>query len=168
MIFKAKQVLVFVIIFLFISCSDDDNSNTIQPPTLNSISNTFGGDLNDSAQSIVSTNDGGFAILGYTQSANGDITDKQDTSFDYWVLKFDAQSVLQWNKTFGGSGDDRGRSIVQTQDGGYAILGTSASNDGDVSGNSGMQDYWLAKLDVSETCFGKNLMVFQAQIWAHQ
>ncbi|MBT8244324.1 MAG: hypothetical protein HKP48_05325 [Winogradskyella sp.] len=108
---------------------------------------TFGGNQNDSAQSVVTTNDGGYAILGFTQSADGDITDKEDNSFDYWLLKFSSQNTLEWQKTYGGTNDDRGREIIQTQDGGYAIIGTSESNDGDVSNNNGSQDYWIAKLD---------------------
>ncbi len=66
--------------------------------------------------------DGGYAILGFTQSMDEDITDKQNESFDYWVLKFNAEDELQWQKTYGGSADERGRSIIQTLDGGYAIL----------------------------------------------
>ena len=49
---------------------------------------TYGGTNNDSGQSIVSTSDGGYAILGFTQSNDGDIIDKLDESFDYWILKF--------------------------------------------------------------------------------
>ena len=108
---------------------------------------TYGGSNNDSAQSIVATSDGGYALLGFTQSNDGDIENKLDNSFDYWVIKFDAQNNIQWQKTYGGSDDDRGNSITQTQDGGFAILGSSASVDGNVSENNGAQDYWLAKLD---------------------
>ena len=110
---------------------------------------TYGGTKNESAQSVIATNDGGYAILGHTQSNDGDITDKLDESFDYWVLKFDAQDQLQWQKTYGGSADDKGYDIIQTQDGGYAILGYSFSNDQDVSDNAGLQDFWLAKLDAN-------------------
>eukprot|EP01093_Parvamoeba_rugata_P010723 TRINITY_DN2892_c0_g1_i1.p1 TRINITY_DN2892_c0_g1~~TRINITY_DN2892_c0_g1_i1.p1 ORF type:complete len:377 (-),score=111.87 TRINITY_DN2892_c0_g1_i1:23-1153(-) len=80
---------------------------------------------------------------------NGDITDKTNESFDFWVLKYNASGDLQWQKTFGGSADERGSSIIQTQDGGYAILGFSFSNDGDLNNNSGLQDYWVAKLDAN-------------------
>ena len=50
---------------------------------------TLGGAKNESGQSIVSTSDGGFAVLGYSQSMDGDILNKSDTSYDYWLLKFD-------------------------------------------------------------------------------
>ncbi|WP_111683330.1 hypothetical protein [Winogradskyella tangerina] len=131
---------------LMLSCSNDDGviENNANPVT---IVKTYGGSNNDSGQSVVATSDGGYAILGFTQSNDGDITDKQDESFDYWVLKFDAQDNLEWQKTYGGDADDRGRNIIQTQDGGYAILGFSFSASGDVSDNAGLQDFWLAKLD---------------------
>ncbi|WP_299521497.1 hypothetical protein [Winogradskyella sp.] len=144
---KAAILLLLCFTILLVDCSDDDSRN---PAIINgeiSLVKTYGGANNDSAQSIVSTTDGGYAILGFTQSNDGDITDKQDESFDYWLLKFDAQDNLQWQKTYGGSGDDRGRNIIQTQDDGYAILGFSSSNNGDMTSNAGLQDFWMAKLD---------------------
>ncbi|MFC0603587.1 hypothetical protein ACFFGA_03410 [Winogradskyella pulchriflava] len=133
---------------LFFSCNKDDSSSGSQQRVVNFVK-TFGGEKNDSGQSIVATLDGGYAILGFTQSNDGDITDKQDESFDYWLLKFNALDELQWQKTYGGSADDRGSSIIQTLDGGYAILGYSFSDDGDVFNNAGLQDFWLAKLNTN-------------------
>lgn len=145
---KSIHILRFFSLFLVLGCSKDDSSNTSREGQITFVK-TYGGTKNDSGQSVVATNDGGYAILGYTQSNDGDINDKQDESFDYWVLKFDAQDQLQWQKTYGGSADDRGNAIIQTQDGGYAILGYSFSNNGDVTENAGLQDFWLAKLDAN-------------------
>lgn len=130
------------------SCDSDD---AIQPTQNVNVSliKTLGGTKNDSGQSVVATTDGGYAILGFTQSKDGNITDKTNDSFDYWVLKYNAENELQWQKTFGGTADERGSSIIQTQDGGYAILGFSFSSDEDVTNNEGLQDYWLAKLDAN-------------------
>ncbi|MCC1483319.1 hypothetical protein [Winogradskyella immobilis] len=140
-----------VILCVIFSCSSNDDGNSSPDITNGTIdfSITLGGSLNDSAQSVINTTDGGYAILGFTQSIDGDVSDKQNENFDYWVLKFDAQDQLQWSRTYGGSSDDRGQDIIQTQDGGYAIIGSSLSNDGDVSNNAGMEDYWLVKLDAS-------------------
>ena len=139
--------------FLMFNCSK--NESTPQPksniPTEKEIDfvKTLGGSNNESGRSVVNTSDGGYAILGYTQSADGDITNKSDVSFDYWLLKFDQNHILQWQKTYGGSNDDRGNSFIQTVDGGYAILGSSKSNDGDVSENNGFNDFWILKTDGS-------------------
>lgn len=128
-----------------VACS----KNKIENPGFTVNARTFGGIENDNAKAVIRTSDNGYAVLGHTQSQDGDITDKQNTSFDYWLLKFDAQNTLQWTKTFGGSDDDRGNSLLQTSDGGFAILGYSQSSDGDVVENAGAQDHWIARTDTS-------------------
>jgi len=57
-----------------------------------------------------------------------------------------AQPQITWQKCLGGSGEDFAEAFVYTSDGGYALTGYSTSNDGDVSGNHGGQDYWVVKL----------------------
>lgn len=146
-----KSFFYFLLLSIVLSCSgieDLSSLNSTNTGDLISIS-TFGGQNNDSAQSVIATTDGGYAVLGFTQSNEGDITDKQDVSFDYWVLKFSSQDVLEWQKTYGGSNDDRGREMIQTLDGGYALIGTSESSGLDVSENNGSQDFWIVKLDAS-------------------
>lgn len=112
---------------------------------------TFGGSLNDSFQSIVKANDGGYVVLGYSQSADFDIIDKSDNSFDFWICRFDGNHNLQWSKTYGGSLDDRGADIVATNDGGFALFGYNGSNDGDATQNAGIRDFWIIKIDGTGT-----------------
>jgi hypothetical protein len=147
-----KKICCIVILTLFIYCSKDDltenpsiNSNTIE------FTKTFGGSKNDCLQSVVKTSDGGYAILGYTQSNDFDITTKTNESFDFWVLKFSSDDTLLWSKTFGGSDDDRGADIIATSDGGFALLGYSKSSDNDVTSNAGAQDFWLLKISENGT-----------------
>jgi hypothetical protein len=132
-----------------LNCSTDNASGTSTPEIEVTAVTTYGGSANDSYRSVVATQDGGYAVLGYTQSTDGDISDKQDPSFDYWLLKFNAEHALQWQKTYGGTADDRGTSLIETSDGGFAMLGFSFSSDGDVTSNAGLQDYWLAKVDAN-------------------
>jgi len=146
-----KRALKGIFLSLIVwSCTDDDRlmggiggdfDNEIE------FTYTYGGSKMEEARAIVRTQDGGYAIIGSTESQNGDITDKNDESFDYWVLKFNAEDELEWNKTFGGSANDHGYDIVQTSDQGYVILGYSQSSDGDVTENFGLSDAWVAKLD---------------------
>ncbi len=145
---KPQYYLLSFLIFIAFNCSSDDSGNpTKQEPT--ATITTLGGAGNESGKSIVKTSDGGYAILGYTQSMDGDITNKQNTSFDYWLLKFSATHQLEWQKTYGGSDEDRGNDIIQTNDGGFAILGFSKSADSDVSANNGLTDFWFTKLDIT-------------------
>lgn len=142
-----RIVQIFLVSILFFSCSEDESL-----PIINAFSGeiewskTFGGSKNELANSVVKTQDGGYVILGYTQSNDGDITDKPNEDFDYWVMKFNSNDELEWNKTYGGSLDDRGSKIIQTQDGGYAIVGYSQSNDFDATQNEGSYDFWIVKL----------------------
>lgn len=149
--FQCLPYLVSLLLFQWLlNCSNTNDSEPNSQIDISSV-NTFGGSKNDSAQSVVATSDGGYVVLGFTQSMDGDITDKQNESFDYWVLKFSTEDELEWQKTYGGSADERGSDIIQTDDGGYAIIGFSFSSDGDVSENSGLQDFWLVKLDANGT-----------------
>ncbi|WP_411894089.1 hypothetical protein [Winogradskyella sp. A2] len=154
---KITYLLGFLLLF---NCSDDDGTliaNNVEVVAVE----TFGGSNNDSGQSVISTNDGGYAVLGYTQSNDGDVIGKLDTSFDYWIIKYNSQNTIEWQKTFGGSGDDRGSSIIQTQDGGYAVLGFSFSDDGDVENNAGLQDFWLLKLGSTGNLVWQNSFGFE-------
>jgi len=137
-------------ITIFLSCSkkDDPLDSSDFSPETESIT-TLGGTKNESAKSVIKTQDGGYAIVGYTQSMDGDVEGKSNESFDYWFLKFNASKELEWQKTYGGSADDRANSVIQTNDGGYAVVGKSKSGDGDVLENAGYDDFWITKLDVN-------------------
>lgn len=135
---------IFLITIPLLSCSNDDNSSS-ETSGLKWV-RTYGGSKNEAANSVVNTLDGGYAVLGYTQSTDGNISNNPTENYDYWVLKFDTNDELQWNKTYGGSLDDRGNDIIQTQDGGYVIVGYSKSADEDVTANAGAHDLWIVKL----------------------
>jgi len=106
----------------------------------------LGGSGDDGANSIISTKDGGYMIGGYTNSTDGNVSGNHGF-YDAWIVKLDAQGSLIWQKCLGGTGDDGAESVVQDSDGGYLIAGYTNSNDGDVSGNHGVYDAWIVKLD---------------------
>lgn len=110
---------------------------------------TFGGSQEDIGFDIIETFDGGLAVIGKSKSINGNLTDKTLEESDYWLLRFDNNQELLWNYTYGGSGDDRGQSVVQTVDGGFVLVGYSKSDDGDASKNEGQHDNWIVKVDAS-------------------
>ena len=143
------KFIIFLTVLIHLGCSSNDDEKASESQNEIDFVSTFGGSKNESAQSIVKTSDGGYVILGHAQSMDGDIIDKHDESYNYWVLKFDSSNTLQWSRNYGGTGDDRGKEIIQTIDGGYAIIGASTSLDGDLSENAGVEDYWIAKLDGS-------------------
>jgi len=105
----------------------------------------LGGSGNDEAFSIIQTKDSGYIIAGNSTSNNGDVSGNHGGE-DYWIVKLDSNGGKQWQKSIGGSGDDFATSIIQTSDGGYAVAGYSASNDGDVGSNHGYNDFWIVRL----------------------
>ena len=107
---------------------------------------SLGGTSSDYAQSVQQTIDGGYIVAGLSNSNNGDVSGNQG-NFDSWVVKLNSIGAIEWQKSFGGSGNDKTNSIQQTIDGGYIVVGSTSSNDGDVSGNHGVvADYWVVKL----------------------
>jgi hypothetical protein len=109
---------------------------------------TLGGSKRDEARCIQPTSDGGYILTGFSNSNDGDVTSNLGGS-DVWVVKLTATGSIQWQKSVGGSKGDFGYSIVQTTDGGYILVGQTGSNDGDVTGSNGDNDYWVVKLDGS-------------------
>ena len=151
-----KKWVASLLILGSIGCSVESNNSYFIDPNLDSeflgevewVKN-FGGSGEETAQAIISTTDGGFAILGYTNSTDGDLAGKSLPVNDYWLLKLDAEGNLQWNKTYGGSKDDRGQAVAQTIDGGYILTGYAMSDDGDGTNNEGFHDNWILKLDAA-------------------
>src|ERR1700758_2143750 len=94
----------------------------------------FGGTGTDQSFSTAQTNDGGYILTGKSNSSNGSVTGNHGLN-DVWLVKTDSLGILQWQKSLGGTAEDRGYSVIQTSDGGYVVAGMTASNNGDVSGN---------------------------------
>jgi hypothetical protein len=148
--YKMKKYSLILVLFFSCNCSKTDVTIIKEEAIINTSSldfaQTFGGSKNDAFNAVTATTDGGYIAAGYTQSNNGDILEKTNTSFDFLISKFSSENILEWQKTFGGSDDDRATAIVQTLDGGFAVLGFAKSSDLDVSENGGSKDFWLLKL----------------------
>jgi len=106
----------------------------------------YGGSQNEYAWSLALAPDGGYFVAGETESSDGDVIVNHGIR-DFWVIKLDITGNLQWQKSLGGTGDDEAYSVQATNDGGCVVAGFTSSNDGDVSGNHGKNDYWVVKLD---------------------
>lgn len=139
--------LIFFLTMMCLSCTKNNVRNNSAFSGEIEWAKTFGGSNQDFAKSVIQTQDGNLVILGHTKSIDGDIVDKSIQESDYWLIKIDLNGNIIWSKTYGGSNDDVGEKVIQTNDGGFIIVGYSRSNDGDASNNEGFHDNWLLKLN---------------------
>lgn len=107
----------------------------------------YGGSNCEYLSSIKQTNDGGYIFAATTYSNDGDVMGNQGGS-DYWIVKINSLGTIEWQKTYGGSGFDAVYNIQITNDGGYVFAGGANSNNGDVSGNHGLADFWIVKTNL--------------------
>ncbi|MEO8066466.1 MAG: T9SS type A sorting domain-containing protein [Flavobacteriales bacterium] len=124
----------------------------------------FGGAQFDELNSIMETADNGFIMGGYSLSgASGNKTQPNKGSYDYWIVKADANGTMEWDVDLGGLNEDWLTQLQQTDDGGYILGGWSWSG---VSGDktqpsNGDNDYWIIKTDANgvllwDKAFGGN------------
>ncbi|NQS96835.1 MAG: T9SS type A sorting domain-containing protein [candidate division Zixibacteria bacterium] len=113
---------------------------------------TYGGSGADEASCVQLTSDGGYILVGFTESYG-------TGNKDIWLVKTNAMGTLEWDETYGGFGDDLGRCVQQTSDEGYILAGWTDSY------GAGGQDIWLICL-ASES-FGGEFIVddYTAGLW---
>ena len=96
---------------------------------------TYGGVEGDVVSSLVQTSDGGFALAGGTYSYGAG-------QFDMLLIKTDDKGIEQWHQTYGGAKDDECRSLIQTADGGFVLVGDRQANFGIIKTNADGNDHW--------------------------
>jgi hypothetical protein len=111
--------------------SRHDALGTVAPPM--QWQQTFGGSGNSTGRSVQQTPDGGYIIVGNTAAGAN--------KYDVYLVKTDTSGKVQWQQTFGGSGNSTGRSVQQTPDGGYIVVGSTEE--------AGKTKVYLVKTDLS-------------------
>lgn len=107
--------------------------------------------------------------MGRTESNDGDVSENHGGR-DFWLAKLDDTGSLQWQRCYGGTGNETANSLLATSDGGFLLLGTTGSLDGDVTcGGPPQLRAWALKVDLDgalqwQTCLigdpgGSNLGV---------
>ena len=109
----------------------------------------LGGKGLDEVEKMIPTKDGG-ALLGMYSRSNAGGSKKTENfgEGDYWIIKLNKEGKVEWEKNFGGKGDDHLRTLALTS-AGFLIGGESRS---ERSGNKtvGIEegtDVWLISLN---------------------
>jgi len=98
--------------------------------------NYYGGTNHDWGNRVQQTPEGGYIIVGMTESYGAG-------KKDVYLIKTDPQGDTTWTKTYGGPDDDVGTTILQSYEGGYIILAATKSF------GSGKYDLWIIKTDTN-------------------
>lgn len=108
----------------------------------------IGGNYSDIIYSMLVNNDGTIVLAGTTYSTDlpGAIPSVTAPG-DGWILNLDASGNLLWQKILGGTDEDIINSISRSADGGYLLVGSSASDDGIVCKKRLFKNLWMIKLD---------------------
>ena len=115
---------------------------------------SFGFLGHDHAYNIVSTQDGGLFFNGFLDvtASNGAGMDRKKSNKgqkhgvgEFWCHKLDGNGILQWRRYFGGTSNDRSYDAIETLEGDFVIVGSSESQDVDVSNPRGSYDAWIVK-----------------------
>lgn len=98
----------------------------------------IGGSGFETPRGLIRLNAGGYLIVGNTTSGSfgGD---------DILLVKIDETGAVLWSKTYGGSREDRGFSVLERSNGNIMIAGTT------VSFGSGERDAFLLQTDANGT-----------------
>lgn len=84
---------------------------------------TYGGNRNDIASDVLLSSDGSLFIVGHTRQPA-----ETGRGADIYVIRKGASGALEWIRTFGGEGDDRGEAITWGDDSTLVIAGTTSPN----------------------------------------
>lgn len=127
-------------------------------------SKTYGFTGHEHAHKIIQTRDGGFFVAGFADYMGIEDTGQTGNHGEghsmrlaapmhgvgeYFGIRLDADGNFKWYRYFGGSQNDRVNDIVEAEDGGLLMVGSSESNNFDVMHNRGSYDFWVVKLDAS-------------------
>jgi len=107
---------------------------------------TYGGTYDDLFYSVKQDSEGGFIATGVTYSYG--------SQGQVYILRTDSLGNQAWTKARGGSGDDAGQSVLQTDDGGFLVAGWTKSYG---SGTPTYANVYLIKTNLSgDTLWTKN------------
>ena len=96
-------------------------------------SQSYGGEEDDFIHDLISTSMGNYILVGTTNSQ-----EKGNTKEDVYLIEINTNGETVQQKILGSESNDVGKKIIQTQDGGYAIIGHT--------NRRGTNDFYLIKL----------------------
>ena len=122
----ASSVMLIAVVWLLLA--------SVPAHSMITFERTYGGISWDWGNSVQQTSDGGYIVVGESESFGAGL-------WDFYLVKTDSMGTVIWDTTYGGSLDDASYSVQQTLDGGYIVSGFTESF------GAGYWDVYLVKTD---------------------
>lgn len=128
--------------------------------------NTIGGEDSDVPSDVILLENGGYLVTGWSTSLSSGDKDEDSVDLDYWVVRTDAQGVINGQNTFTANDFDSSSSVIEDANGDFLVAGQSRSG---ISGDKsealiGIQDNWVIKfsnfLGVSENKLSNGFIIY--------
>jgi len=141
---------ILILIFLLSASFPGSGQFTIET------SKIYGGNSLDEARDLAVNSDTSRIFWGgRTFSTDGDIPSNAGGS-DYWIMKWNIDGTLIWNKTFGGFNNDDLTTVMPHSDGGVIAFGTTRNNQGLYGNLQGLSGGWLMRTNTfGDLIFGQ-------------
>jgi len=101
-----------------------------------------GGSYTEEANAVARTLEGGYIVVGHTNSP-----DRTNGQKDFYIVRMDKLGTVLWEAHYGGGGNDEATCVVPLPDGGFIVGGYTTSDNGDITANRGGADGWVIRLD---------------------
>ncbi len=112
-------------------------------------SQTYGGSAVDVGRSVLQLPSGDYVTAGHTFSSDDQVSGSHG-GVDTWVVRLNSVGGIVWQRCLGGSADDYGGIVVAGAHNDVLMLGSTSSNNGDVTGFHGTQDAWLVSMSQAD------------------
>ena len=128
--------------------------------------NTIGGEGSDVPSDVTLLENGGYLVTGWSTSLSSGDKDEDSVGLDYWVVRTDAQGIINGQNTFTANDFDSSSSVIEDANGDFLVAGQSRSG---ISGDKsealiGVQDNWVIKfsnfLGVSENKLSNGFIIY--------
>jgi len=111
-----------------------DTCTNCAPLSGTTFQRTYGGTGEDRGTTLIPTTDGGYALVGLTNTYGAG-------NYDGMLMKFNSCMQLEWTKTYGQTGQEEFASVLETDDCGLLLSGRTFSF------GVGGHDYYIVKTD---------------------
>ncbi|TVR16017.1 MAG: hypothetical protein EA391_09070 [Balneolaceae bacterium] len=109
---------------------------------------TVGGSSNDAAFNVIQTENNHFILTGESRSGDNDFNNLNQGENDAFLAKTDQTGSLLWVNSYGGSGSESARSLVQTSLNDIAVTGWTESSDGLFENSPGGRNFFFFLTDI--------------------